>query len=374
MRLRKEEEAEILITCFFEELGVSEYGEVVPKHSAILPQYASYGIRANHMNMTKFSSSDDAGYDAILGELQRWIKPIRQLVRTSALTTSLPLRLKPDVRSWALIPSDNLLLVTKSVAGERKNDAAHYLVEDMGFDLINDLPKLMADMQLSQTVDQQITIYLQMQQLIRHIVESVQASRSAMEPDGPKTSPLVLRSRRGLTKGVIKAIDKISVMLETAPEKIMHIMWACYSQLPELLRRIAVHLRAIEFVCSKVHHTMAGDYIRFEDYSGHVRWLDRTYIQYYPVFTAFIHKEYSTRPGGYKIINNEFRIVGLKDPELEVSESTWEKLSTTGARLLMAATTQTSKYKHCPSCQRRCSNDNRFAYLHIALKAATFRD
>lgn len=67
LRLRKEEGLEISITCFYEELPLPIVGEVldpchfllvssplirrkvVPKHSAILPGYASYGIHANHM-------------------------------------------------------------------------------------------------------------------------------------------------------------------------------------------------------------------------------------------------------------------------------------------------------------------------------------
>lgn len=45
-------------------------------NSAILPGYASYGIHANHMDMTKFSKHD-AGYKSVLGELRRWVKSLQ---------------------------------------------------------------------------------------------------------------------------------------------------------------------------------------------------------------------------------------------------------------------------------------------------------
>ncbi|OCL01598.1 hypothetical protein AOQ84DRAFT_401722 [Glonium stellatum] len=45
---------------------------VVPSHSAILPGYIPIGIRANHMDMTKFESEDDPGFKAVAGEIRRW--------------------------------------------------------------------------------------------------------------------------------------------------------------------------------------------------------------------------------------------------------------------------------------------------------------
>ena len=48
----------------------------MPQDSAILPGYIPIGIRANHIDMTKFDSTDDAGFLAICGELRRWIKEI----------------------------------------------------------------------------------------------------------------------------------------------------------------------------------------------------------------------------------------------------------------------------------------------------------
>ena len=49
----------------------------MPQDSAILPGWSlPIGIHANHMDMTKFASMDDAGFVAVCGELRRWIKEI----------------------------------------------------------------------------------------------------------------------------------------------------------------------------------------------------------------------------------------------------------------------------------------------------------
>ncbi|KAL8946939.1 MAG: hypothetical protein Q9222_006732 [Ikaeria aurantiellina] len=64
---------EIEVICFYEELPVRAIGEVVPKASATLDRYASIGIHANHMDMTKFSSDQDPDYQNILAELKRFI-------------------------------------------------------------------------------------------------------------------------------------------------------------------------------------------------------------------------------------------------------------------------------------------------------------
>ncbi|KAI9794399.1 MAG: hypothetical protein M1816_005468 [Peltula sp. TS41687] len=87
LRLRKQEGAEIAITCFYEELPVRIIGEVVPKHSAIIPGYSSYGIHANHMDMARFSSSEDDGYKAVCGEIRRWVKRLRPMERGSDLNS-----------------------------------------------------------------------------------------------------------------------------------------------------------------------------------------------------------------------------------------------------------------------------------------------
>ncbi|KAL2199927.1 P-loop containing nucleoside triphosphate hydrolase protein [Corynascus similis CBS 632.67] len=66
----------IEISCFFEELPLPGIGQVVPQDSAILPGYIPIGIRGNHMDMTKFASADDPGFQAVCGELRRWIKQL----------------------------------------------------------------------------------------------------------------------------------------------------------------------------------------------------------------------------------------------------------------------------------------------------------
>ncbi|RGP76056.1 hypothetical protein FLONG3_5447 [Fusarium longipes] len=79
IRARSKDEASMIdITCFYEELPTKRLGLIVPKHSAILPGYASRAIHRNHAGMTKFSSSDEPGFEAISGELKRWMKRIRQ--------------------------------------------------------------------------------------------------------------------------------------------------------------------------------------------------------------------------------------------------------------------------------------------------------
>ncbi|KAJ5485841.1 hypothetical protein N7530_000141 [Penicillium desertorum] len=64
----------IEITCFYEELPLAGVGQVVPQHSAVLPGYIPIGIHSNHMDMTKFASIDDPGFEAVCGELRRWIR------------------------------------------------------------------------------------------------------------------------------------------------------------------------------------------------------------------------------------------------------------------------------------------------------------
>ncbi|KAK0619672.1 hypothetical protein B0T14DRAFT_456077 [Immersiella caudata] len=67
------------ITCFYEELPVKGVGEIVPKHSAILPAYNSIGIYANHMDMARFADEEDPGFESVSGELLRWVKTIQKV-------------------------------------------------------------------------------------------------------------------------------------------------------------------------------------------------------------------------------------------------------------------------------------------------------
>lgn len=92
IRARSEDNAgQIRITRFFEELPLHRLGlvswriegafpnantlaQVVPQHSAILPDYTSISIHADHMNMTKFSSAEDPGFVAVHSEIRRWVR------------------------------------------------------------------------------------------------------------------------------------------------------------------------------------------------------------------------------------------------------------------------------------------------------------
>lgn len=61
----------------------------MPQPSAVLDRYKSIGIHANHMNMTKFLSSQDQDYRNVLSELRRFIPHSQlQLEVKSSSTTS----------------------------------------------------------------------------------------------------------------------------------------------------------------------------------------------------------------------------------------------------------------------------------------------
>jgi protein SERAC1 len=62
------------LTCFFEERELPGIGMVVAKDSAKIAGYPFYPIPANHMDMARFTTRDDAGYRRVLGELIRWTK------------------------------------------------------------------------------------------------------------------------------------------------------------------------------------------------------------------------------------------------------------------------------------------------------------
>ena len=48
----------------------------MPQDSAVLPRYIPIGICSNYMDMTRFASVDDLGFQAVCGELRRWIKQL----------------------------------------------------------------------------------------------------------------------------------------------------------------------------------------------------------------------------------------------------------------------------------------------------------
>lgn len=49
--------------------------KIVPKHSAILLGSTPRSIRADHVNMTKFSGRQDDGYMSVFNVLRRWATP-----------------------------------------------------------------------------------------------------------------------------------------------------------------------------------------------------------------------------------------------------------------------------------------------------------
>ncbi len=57
-------------------LKVLSPAKIVEGPSAILPRYASRGIDANHMGMTKFADAGDAGYQAVSNQLWNWVADI----------------------------------------------------------------------------------------------------------------------------------------------------------------------------------------------------------------------------------------------------------------------------------------------------------
>lgn len=72
----------IRIYCFFEEKAVVGVGIIVPEQSAVLSQYPNQSIPANHMEMTKFSGSDDIGYQRVLSRVQDSIELLNSISTT----------------------------------------------------------------------------------------------------------------------------------------------------------------------------------------------------------------------------------------------------------------------------------------------------
>jgi hypothetical protein len=69
----------IKVFCFYGEIPINMVGKAVEDYSAILPQYPSQSIPANHIEMTKFSARNAAGYQAVIGQLNRWKSETAQL-------------------------------------------------------------------------------------------------------------------------------------------------------------------------------------------------------------------------------------------------------------------------------------------------------
>lgn len=61
------------ICCFYEELAYPGIGDIVPRQSAILPEYPNASIHQNHSDITKFSGATYPGYVRVRGQLWLWV-------------------------------------------------------------------------------------------------------------------------------------------------------------------------------------------------------------------------------------------------------------------------------------------------------------
>jgi len=107
---RRNEGKWIEIFCFYEELSYSGIGDIVPRQSAILPEYPNDSIHQNHSDMTKFSGKADPGYVRVRGQLWLWVDAINK--RELSSTATIPMQ--PD--------SDERTLVSRSDRSEHASN------------------------------------------------------------------------------------------------------------------------------------------------------------------------------------------------------------------------------------------------------------
>lgn len=84
---RRNEGKWIEIFCFYEELAYPGIGDIVPRQSAILPEYPNASIHQNHSDMTKFGGATDAGYVRVRGQLWLWVNTINEKPASQANTS-----------------------------------------------------------------------------------------------------------------------------------------------------------------------------------------------------------------------------------------------------------------------------------------------
>ncbi|KAI9811511.1 MAG: hypothetical protein M1832_000886 [Thelocarpon impressellum] len=65
----------IRVWCLYEEDSMPVVGKVVPDASAILSQYPSVSVKANHSDMTKFVGLGDPGFSSVRGIVRDWLQP-----------------------------------------------------------------------------------------------------------------------------------------------------------------------------------------------------------------------------------------------------------------------------------------------------------
>jgi hypothetical protein len=87
------------IFCFYEELAYSGIGDVVPRQSAVLPEYPNASIHQNHSDMTKFSGVADPGYVRVRGQLWLWVEAVNKRILITA--ASIATRIDLDERTLA---------------------------------------------------------------------------------------------------------------------------------------------------------------------------------------------------------------------------------------------------------------------------------
>ncbi|KAM3491535.1 hypothetical protein MY3957_005213 [Beauveria namnaoensis] len=66
------------VSCFFETEEPPGVGMIVKAESAKFGHWTQQGVRANHMDMVKFSSAEVDGFQRIVEELQRWTEELDQ--------------------------------------------------------------------------------------------------------------------------------------------------------------------------------------------------------------------------------------------------------------------------------------------------------
>jgi len=71
-------------------VAVSGVGKIVSDDSARMRQYPSLSIHANHMDMTKFSGRDDAGYISVRDVLREWVKSLGRIRGNSTRISAAP--------------------------------------------------------------------------------------------------------------------------------------------------------------------------------------------------------------------------------------------------------------------------------------------
>lgn len=72
------------MTCFWESQPMPFAGTIVERTSATLPGYNAISIHANHRDMVRFHTAEDAGFVSLLGELRTWLRDIRPSELVSA--------------------------------------------------------------------------------------------------------------------------------------------------------------------------------------------------------------------------------------------------------------------------------------------------